>query len=140
MKHELYFTFPIRLSREQEDVFIGYVLAIRDSQVLDKLRLARAQAKIQAKIPFNPSKPIMEGMIAQFDAIEANINNLFMLEPVVAETSKYRLTLSTSLNVNNPLAKSSKVEHILKAMSKNDWTSLFLKEMNVESVKISGEE
>lgn len=138
---ETTYTFPIRLSESQERIFIGYVLAVRDSEVINKLKAARAQAKLQVKIPFNPSKPILEGLIMQFDMIESNINNLFILEPIMNETSKYRLRISDSINVKNPLKKDDegKATRLIKAMTEKKWCDMFLKEMGVESVKVGGE-
>lgn len=134
--HELYFTFPQKLTKEQEEIFVAFIQRIRKEQVLDKLALARAQAKIQVKIPLNPTKPILEGMITQFDMIESNIDNLFSLEPVVSDTSKYVLRISDSINVN----KSNKVERIFKAVSDKRVLDIFIKKTGVKSIKVGGVE
>jgi hypothetical protein len=131
---ELYFTFPQPLTAEQENIFIGYVLAVRDAHILAKLPNLRAAAALQAKIPMNPAKPVLEGLVMQCDMIRDNINQFFVLEPVEGAVGKYRLKLSESMN----MAGRNKVGQILTAMARKEWIVPMIKEMKVQDVKVGG--
>jgi len=129
---ELYFTFPRALTTKEEDVFIGHVLAVRDSQVLRKARTVRAAAALQAKVPFNPMKAQLEGFVMQSDNIINFIGETFVLEPVEGVAGKYVLRLSEALN----MGKVDKVTKLLRAFASQEWIANLLQDMKVETVQV----
>jgi len=138
---ELYFTFPHKLTHEQEDIFIGHVLAVRDSQVLSKIANLKAASSLQAKVPFNPAKPVLEGYVIQCQMIQDQISDLFVLEPVESDfdvqkdgKAKYRLKLSTALNVGMV----DKVTKLMRAFADKRWVENLANDMKVESIAVGG--
>jgi hypothetical protein len=138
---ELYFTFPCKLTQEQEDVFVGHVLAVRDSQVLKKIANLKATASLQAKVPFNPAKSVLEGYVMQCQLIEDQISDLFILEPVESDfdiqkigNSRYRLKLSTALNVGIV----DKVTKLMRAFADPRWVENLANDMKVKSIAVGG--
>lgn len=131
---ELYFTFPKTLTREEENIFIAHVVAVRDSQVLNKIANLKASSELQAKVPFNPAKPILEGYVMQCKMIEDAINELFVLEKIEQEEGKYRLKLSEALNMGGI----DKVTKLIRAFADKKWIKNLLQEMKIETVKVGG--
>lgn len=138
---ELYFTFSRRLDRQEEDIFIGHLLAVRDSQILAKVARLKAASALQAKVPFNPAKPVLEGYVMQCQMIEDHINEYFVLEPVESDFNiqtedkgKYVLRLSEALN----MGKVDKVTKIVLALSDKQWIENLLREVKVKSVQVGG--
>jgi len=133
---ELYFTFPRPLTQAEEDIFIGHFLAVRESEVLNKIANLKAASALQAKVPFNPAKPILEGYVLNCQMIEDGINDLFILEPVEGVAGKYRLKLSQGLNMKGV----DKVGKLIQCFSNARWIKNLLADMKLKEVKVGGVE